>query len=93
MEKMVKQNMVAQPKVKIKHFMIQKRVYLEGGHEKVFERIKADGDISDADLAFFQFPTEDEISEVGLSFTHWSYFEAWDSYRNYVVALWFSGKR
>lgn len=63
-----------------------KRVYLEGGHEKVFERIKADGDISGADLAFFQFPTEDEISEVGLSFTHWSYFEAWDSYRNYVVA-------
>jgi N-acetyl sugar amidotransferase len=63
-----------------------KRVYLEGGHEKVFDRIKADGDISDADLAFFQFPTDSEISEVGLAFTHWSYFEAWDSYRNYIVA-------
>ncbi|MFT6906219.1 MAG: N-acetyl sugar amidotransferase [Oleiphilaceae bacterium] len=63
-----------------------KRVYLEGGHEKVFDRIKADGDISESDLSFFKFPTEDEISEVGLSFTHWSYFEAWDSYRNYVVA-------
>jgi N-acetyl sugar amidotransferase len=63
-----------------------KRVYLEGGHEKVFERIKEDGDISEADLAFFKFPTEEEISEIGLSFTHWSYFEAWDSYRNYVVA-------
>ena len=63
-----------------------KRVYLEGGHEKVFDRIKADGDISDADLAFFQFPTEEEISEIGLSFTHWSYYEAWDSYRNYIVA-------
>lgn len=63
-----------------------KRVYLEGGHEKVFDRIKEDGDISESDLSFFKFPTEDEISEVGLSFTHWSYFEAWDSYRNYVVA-------
>ena len=63
-----------------------KRVYLEGGHEKVFDRIKADGDISESDLSFFKFPTEEEISEVGLSFTHWSYFEAWDSYRNYVVA-------
>jgi len=63
-----------------------KRVYLEGGHEKVFDRIKEDGDISEADLAFFKFPTEDEISDIGLSFTHWSYFEAWDSYRNYVVA-------
>jgi len=63
-----------------------KRVYLEGGHDKVFERIKKDGDISDADLSFFKFPSDDEISEIGLSFTHWSYFEPWDSYRNYVVA-------
>ena len=63
-----------------------KRIYLEGGHEKVFERIKQDGDISDEDLSFFKFPTDDEISEVGLSFTHWSYFEPWDSYRNYITA-------
>lgn len=63
-----------------------KRVYLEGGHEKVFDRIKEDGDISDSDLSFFQFPKDDEISEIGLSFTHWSYFEPWDSYRNYIVA-------
>ena len=63
-----------------------KRVYLEGGHDKVFERILQDGDISEADLSFFKFPTDEEISEVGLSFTHWSYFEPWDSYRNYVIA-------
>ena len=63
-----------------------KKVYLEGGHEKVFERIKKDKDISDADLSFFKFPTDEEVSKVGLSFTHWSYFEGWDSYRNYVVA-------
>lgn len=63
-----------------------KRVYLEGGHEKVFERIKMDKDISEADLSFFKFPTESEVSAVGLSFTHWSYFEAWDPYRNYLVA-------
>ena len=66
------------------HYM--KRVYLEGGHDKVFERILQDDDISEADLSFFKFPSDDEISEVGLSFTHWSYFEPWDSYRNYVVA-------
>ncbi len=63
-----------------------KRVYLEGGHKKVFDRIKADGDISDADLAFFQFPTDNELNKVGMLFTHWSYFEQWDSYRNYIVA-------
>jgi N-acetyl sugar amidotransferase len=63
-----------------------KRVYLEGGHEKVLDRIKADGDISDADLSFFQFPEQEVLAEVGVSFTHWSYYESWDSYRNYVVA-------
>ncbi len=63
-----------------------KNIYLEGGHGKVFERIKEDGDISDADLAFFNFPSSSEISDNELSFTHWSYFEPWDSYRNYIVA-------
>ena len=63
-----------------------KNIYLEGGHGKVFDRIKEDGDISDADLAFFNFPSMNEISDNELSFTHWSYFEPWDSYRNYIVA-------
>ena len=63
-----------------------KRVYLEGGHEKVLDRIRKDDDISEAELSFFKFPTEEEVSKVGLSFAHMSYFEPWDSYRNYVVA-------
>ena len=63
-----------------------KNIYLEGGHEVVFERIKSDGDISDAELSFFKFPSDEEVSKAGLSFTHWSYFEPWNSYRNYVVA-------
>jgi len=63
-----------------------KRIYFEGGYEKVFDRIRNDSDISEADLSFFKFPEDDEVSEVGLSFTHWSYFENWDSYRNYIVA-------
>ena len=63
-----------------------KRIYLEGGHEKVFDRIAKDADISESDMSFFRFPKDGEISEVGLSFTHWSYFEPWDSYRNYIVA-------
>lgn len=63
-----------------------KKIYLEGGHGKVFDRIKEDGDISNADLAFFNFPDQSEVDNNELSFTHWSYFESWDSYRNYVVA-------
>ena len=63
-----------------------KRVYLEGGHEKVLNRIRKDDDITESELSFFKFPKDDEISENGLCFTHMSYFEPWDSYRNYVVA-------
>ena len=61
-----------------------KRIYLEGGHEKVFEKIGNDNDIRESDLEWFRFPQE--IAADDLSFTHWSYFEPWDSYRNYVVA-------
>ncbi len=68
-----------------------KRVYLEGGHGKVFEKIKEYKDISEADLTLFKFPSKTEISKVGLSLAHWSYFEPWDSYRNYVVAKEFCG--
>ena len=63
-----------------------RRVYLEGGHQVIFDRIKEDGDITTSELSFFEFPTEEEVSSLKLSFTHWSYFEAWDSYRNYVIA-------
>ena len=62
------------------------RVYLEGGHDKVLQRILKDEDISEADLSLFTFPNDNEIAAVDLSFTHWSYFEHWDSYRNYIVA-------
>jgi len=63
-----------------------KRIYFEAGYEKVFERIRKDSDISESDLLFFKFPIEEEVDNLSLKFTHWSYFENWDSYRNYVVA-------
>ena len=59
-----------------------KRVYLEAGHEKV---LQASG-LSDADLHFFRFLPEIEKGDVSLDLTHWSYFENWDPYRNYLVA-------
>jgi len=63
-----------------------RKVYLEGGHEKVYQRILLDKDIAENELAFFKFPEPNQIAENELSFTHWSYFEPWDSYRNYVTA-------
>lgn len=63
-----------------------KRVFLEGGHEKVFNMALADDDISEQELSWFKFPTDEEVEKANLSFAHMSYFEGWDSYRNYVVA-------
>ena len=63
-----------------------KRVYFEGGYDKVFNAVLAQGDITEGDLAFWKFPTEKQVQSYDLAFTHWSYYEAWDSYRNYVVA-------
>ena len=59
-----------------------RRIYLEGGHSKV---LKSSG-LQDSQLYFFKFPMTDEVSNKGLDFAHWSYFENWDSYRNYLVA-------
>lgn len=63
-----------------------KNIYLEGGYKKVIQMIIDEGEFSEADLNFFTFPDQNDIEKINLSFTHWSYFEPWDSYRNYVIA-------
>lgn len=57
-------------------------IYLEGGHEKV---LNASG-VAPSERFFFEFPSHDEMPQGGLRVTHWSYFENWDPYRNYIVA-------
>lgn len=54
-----------------------KRVYLEGGIEKTF------GHLTPQEKYFWDFNFAD-LSNIELA--HWSYFENWDSYRNYMVA-------
>lgn len=58
------------------------KIYLEGGHEKV---LRASG-LTDSELYFFLFPNAQELQNRDLQITHWSYFESWDPYRNYLVA-------
>lgn len=65
----------------------QKRVYLEGGYENV---IKSSG-LKAKDLNFFTYPKYDQDSENSIEITHWSYFENWDPYRNYLIAKEFCG--
>jgi N-acetyl sugar amidotransferase len=60
----------------------QKKVYLEGGYEKV---LAASG-LAAGQLNFFRFPSDDQLKKHTLQLTHWSYFENWDPYRNYLVA-------
>ena len=60
-----------------------KKIYLEGGYEKIIEK---SADILPSELNFFRFPTEEELERTPIEITHWSYFENWDPYRNYLVA-------
>ena len=65
----------------------QRKVYLEGGYEKV---LTASG-LNISRLNFFSFPSDLELSKHDLQLTHWSYFENWDPYRNYLIAKEFCG--
>jgi len=60
----------------------QKKIYLEGGYEKVL----ASSGLSANQLNLFQYPSDAELNKHALQLTHWSYFENWDPYRNYLVA-------
>jgi N-acetyl sugar amidotransferase len=59
-----------------------KRVYLEGGYNKVLDK----SGLSENDLYFFRFPDDKALKGKDLNLTHLSYFENWDPYRNYLVA-------
>jgi len=60
----------------------QKRVYLEGGHNKVLEA----SNLTKSQLYFFDYPSDKQLSDHKIQLTHWSYFENWDPYRNYLIA-------
>lgn len=60
----------------------QRRVYLEGGHQKVLELAQ----LTSEEAYFFKYPKETEQPQNPIKLTHWSYFENWDPYRNYLVA-------
>jgi N-acetyl sugar amidotransferase len=59
-----------------------KRVYLEGGYDKVLNK----SGLNENDLYYFRFPNDKELQGKSLNLTHLSYFENWDPYRNYLVA-------
>lgn len=57
----------------------QKSVYMEDGYNEIIGKIKSNNDY------FFKYPKN--IKEYkAIKLTHWSYFENWDPYRNYMIA-------
>ena len=56
----------------------QKKIYLNDTYEKVIKKSK----LSIDDLYWFKYPD----NAAKIKFIHWSYFEPWDSYKNYLYA-------
>ena len=59
-----------------------KRIYLEGGYDKVLNKLN----VNQGELEFWRFPSDEECKDKEIFITHWSYFENWDPYRNYLIA-------
>lgn len=62
----------------------QKKVYLEGGMTEVLNQ----SGLSSRQRYWFEYP---DLTGKEVTLTHWSYFENWDPYRNYLVAKEFGG--
>jgi len=41
---------------------------------------------SEKELYWFTYPKSEQMHDAGLTVSHWSYFEPWDSYKHYLVA-------
>jgi N-acetyl sugar amidotransferase len=59
--------------------------YLESGYSKVISKAKKKG-LTDKQLYWFKFPSKEEYKKLKITITHYSFYENWDPYRNYIVA-------
>jgi N-acetyl sugar amidotransferase len=59
-----------------------RRVYFEAGQDPVLSSTS----LKENDLNWFKFPELYKENFEKLQILHWSYFENWDPYRNYLVA-------
>ena len=67
-----------------------REIYLENQSYKSFQTMFEEANKMELrDINLFQFP--EEKNDSNLEITHWSYFENWDPYRNYLIAKEFCG--
>ena len=59
--------------------------YLESGYNKIIAKAKKQG-LTDKQLYWFKFPSKEEYKKLKITITHYSYYENWDPYKNYIVA-------
>lgn len=64
-----------------------RKVYLN----ETYDRVMTLADIKERDLYWFDFPEELSRSLSNIEVTHFSFYENWDPYRNYLVAKEFCG--
>ena len=60
-----------------------KEIYTENHYEKILNKIK---NKTKYNFSFFKFENKNFKKVQNLELTHWSSFENWDPYRNYVIA-------
>ena len=69
----------------IYNFKYMKEIYLENQSYNSFQLMIEEAENKGyRDVTLFQFPIDSNNEK--LEITHWSYFENWDPYRNYLVA-------
>lgn len=61
--------------------------YLEGKYKKIIEL----ANLSRSEAYWFTYPPKEELERKKIKITHWSFYEDWDPYRNYMIAKKYCG--
>ena len=64
-----------------------KKIYVEGGYDKLLRK----ANLTEKQTYFLRFPFQSKTNKNKIKLTHWSYFENWDPYRNYLIAKEYCG--
>ncbi len=56
--------------------------YMEGFHKDILSKAK----LTKEQAYWFTFPSKQDLKKTKIQITHWSFYENWDPYRNYMVA-------
>ncbi|MBT6231238.1 MAG: N-acetyl sugar amidotransferase [Candidatus Scalindua sp.] len=58
------------------------KVYFDSGYDTVLKK----SGLSEKELFWFILPSQEEVDNVNIRMAKFGYYEAWDPYRNYIVA-------